>query len=42
MPRQSPLINDLLTDKWDRTAAWLSVGVVGCFGLFFAVLLIAY
>ena len=40
LPRPSLLIRDLLTDKWDRIGAWLSVAAVGCFGLFFAVLLI--
>ncbi len=39
-PRPSPLIRDLLTDKWDRIGAWLSVAAVACFGLFFVVLLI--
>ena len=38
--RPSPLIHDLLTDRWDGIAAWLSVAAVACFGLFFAVLLI--
>ncbi len=40
LPRPSLLIRDLLNDKWDRVGAWLSVAAVGCFGLFFAVLLI--
>ncbi len=40
-PRPYPLIRNLLTDKWDRIGACLSVAAVGCFGLFFAVLLIS-
>jgi hypothetical protein len=39
-PRPSPLICDLLIDKWDGIVAWLGVAGVACFGLLFVVLLI--
>ena len=40
--RASPLIKDLLIDKWDRVGAWLSLGAVACFGVFFAILLLVH
>ncbi len=40
--RPSPLIDDLLADKWDRIGAWLSLGAVACFGVFFAILLLVH
>ncbi len=41
-PRPSPLINDLLIDKWDRVGVWLSLGAVACFGVFLAILLLVH
>ncbi len=35
-PRLSPLIDDLVTAKWDSIGAWLSLAAVACFGLFFS------
>ncbi len=41
-PRPSPLIRDLLAERWDRVGLWLSLGAVASFGAFFAILLLVH